>query len=107
MQAVGVREAELWAALRDVHDPEMPMSIVDMGLVYGLDARDGAVHVKLTFTAMGCPAMEFILQDVENRLRQVPGVEQVDIAVVWDPPWTKERLTEAGREALLAWGIVT
>ncbi len=100
-------EADLWAALQDVHDPEMPISIVDMGLIYGLEAHDGSVHVKLTFTAMGCPAMEFILEDVEQRLREVPGVDRVEIEVVWDPPWTKERLTEAGREALLYWGIVT
>ncbi|HEY8643654.1 MAG TPA: metal-sulfur cluster assembly factor [Candidatus Dormibacteraeota bacterium] len=93
------------AALTDVQDPEMPINIVDLGLVYGV-RRDGArVDVDLTFTAMGCPAYDFLLSDVRERLLQEPGVEEVHIRIVWDPPWTSARLTEEGRDALQLWGL--
>jgi metal-sulfur cluster biosynthetic enzyme len=95
----------LLAALTDVQDPEMPINIVDLGLVYGV-RRDGArVDVDLTFTAMGCPAYDFLLSDVRERLLQEPGVEEVHIRIVWDPPWTSARLTEEGRDALQLWGL--
>ncbi|HEY7124410.1 MAG TPA: metal-sulfur cluster assembly factor [Ktedonobacterales bacterium] len=95
----------LWEALREVEDPEIPISVVDMGLVVSLEQHAGTVAMKLTFTAMGCPAMEMILDDIRARLLQVPGVEQVQIEVVWDPPWTPARLTEEGRDTMRMWGI--
>ena len=95
----------LWDALREVPDPELGLSIVDMGLVVAL-ARDGATaHVQLTYTAMGCPAMDMIEEDTRTRLLGVPGNSAVAIEVVWNPVWTKARLTEEGRDALLATGI--
>ncbi len=99
--------AHLWEALEEVNDPEFPMSLVDMGLIYGIEWEDTTVRVDLTFTAMGCPAMDFILQDVRERLLQEEGVEDVEINIVWDPPWTKERLSEKGRALLLHWGVTT
>jgi len=97
--------APLWAALAEVQDPEMPVSLVDLGLIYGI-ARDGArVVVDLTFTAMGCPAHDFILEDVRERLLLEPGIEEVLIKVVWDPPWSSQRLTQDGRDALEMWGL--
>ena len=95
----------LWDALRDVMDPEIPISIVDMGLIVDLSEQDGIVSIKLTFTAMGCPAMDFIMDDIRVRLLQEPGVRQVDIEVVWDPVWTKARLSEEGIEIMRIWGI--
>ena len=95
----------LWAALSEVQDPEMPVNLVDLGVIYALVERDGIVDVDLTFTAMGCPASDFILEDVRDRLLREPGVEQVRINVVWDPPWTTARVTQAGRDALEAWGL--
>jgi metal-sulfur cluster biosynthetic enzyme len=92
-------------ALREVQDPEMPVNIVDLGIVYGLRETAGIVSVDLTFTAMGCPAAEFILEDVRERLLHEPGVREVAVNVVWDPPWTAARMTEAGREALEMWGL--
>lgn len=97
--------AALWDALGDVNDPELPISIVDMGLVVALERRAETVALKLTFTAMGCPAMDMIIGDVRERLLQEPGVKQVEIEVVWDPPWTPARLTEEGRDTLRMWGI--
>jgi metal-sulfur cluster biosynthetic enzyme len=83
----------------------MPLNLVDRGVIYAIAERDGLVEVDLTFTAMGCPASEFILEDVRERLLREPGVTEVRIKVVWDPPWTVARMTEAGRDALESWGL--
>ncbi len=95
----------LWAALSEVQDPEMPINLVDLGVIYGIDERDGVVDVDLTFTAMGCPASDFIIEDVRERLLREEGVREVRVNVVWDPPWTSARMTQAGRDALEAWGL--
>jgi metal-sulfur cluster biosynthetic enzyme len=95
----------LLEALREVQDPEMPVNIVDLGIVYGVREQHGMVTVDLTFTAMGCPAAEFILEDIRERLLREPEVEQVVVDVVWDPPWTAARMTPAGRDALEMWGL--
>ena len=97
--------AALWDALRDVTDPEIPISVVDMGLIIDLVQHSSTVNVKLTFTAMGCPATEFIMDDIRARLLQEPGVEDVRIEVVWDPVWTKARLSEEGIDIMRSWGI--
>jgi metal-sulfur cluster biosynthetic enzyme len=96
---------QLLEALRDVQDPEMPVNVVDLGIVYGVREEAGVVSVDLTFTAMGCPAAEFILEDVRERLLLEPDVIDVLVNVVWDPPWTAARMTPAGREALEMWGV--
>ncbi len=95
----------LWAALSEIQDPEMPVNLVDLGVIYDVRRQDGTVDVDLTFTAMGCPASEFILDDVRERLLREEGVSEVRINVVWDPPWTAARMTQAGRDALEAWGL--
>jgi metal-sulfur cluster biosynthetic enzyme len=95
----------LWAALAEVQDPEMPVNLVDLGLVYGIVEKDGVVDVDLTFTAMGCPASDFILEDVRDRLLREAGILEVRVNVVWDPPWTAARMTQDGRDALEAWGL--
>ena len=95
----------LWAALSEVQDPEMPVNLVDLGVIYGIAERDGVIDVDLTFTAMGCPASEFILDDVRERLLREEGVREVRVNVVWNPPWSAARLTQAGRDALEAWGL--
>ena len=95
----------LWDALREVMDPELPISVVDMGLIVDLTQHGGVVDLKLTFTAMGCPAMDFIMDDIRERLLQEPGVSEVRIEVVWDPVWTKARLSEEGIEIMRTWGI--
>ncbi|HXZ05621.1 MAG TPA: metal-sulfur cluster assembly factor [Ktedonobacteraceae bacterium] len=95
----------LWDALRDVTDPEIPISVVDMGLIVAITEQDGIVDITLTFTAMGCPAMDFIMEDIRARLLQEPGVREVRIEIVWDPVWTKARLTEDGIEIMRTWGV--
>jgi metal-sulfur cluster biosynthetic enzyme len=93
------------SVLSGVTDPEWPVSIVDMGLVYGVGVAEGVVTLTLTFTATACPCMEMIQEDIRDRLRGVAGVRDVRIVVSWDPPWTKDRLTERGREALRRCGV--
>jgi len=98
-------ELPLWTALEDVTDPEFPLSVVDMGLIYGLRREGQMARVQLTFTAMGCPCMDFIVQDIRERLLKEPGIEAVQMEIVWDPPWTKSRLTEKGKERLRRVGV--
>jgi len=105
MMVVATIEERLLGALRDVEDPELTISIVDMGLIVDLTVAAGTVDVKITFTAMGCPAMDMILDDVRARLLQEPEVEEVRIEVVWHPIWTKDRLSEDGKAQMREWGI--
>lgn len=96
----------VWRALEQVTDPEIPVSLVDLGMVYGVEVSDeGDAAIELTFTSIGCPAMEMILDDVGSAVRAVPGVRDVAIEVVWSPPWTKARLTDRGRKLLHASGL--
>jgi metal-sulfur cluster biosynthetic enzyme len=98
----------LWDALREVEDPEMAISLVDMGMIVDIQrAVEDAetARVALTYTAMGCPATEMIEEDIRIRLLEVPGVARVLIDVVWEPVWTKARLTAEARDALLLSGV--
>ena len=101
-------EARLWRALQDVEDPEIPISVVGMGLIVSLAYRpdERAVDIELTFTAMGCPAMDFIQDDIRERLLQEPEVGDVRIEVVWDPVWTRSRIREDARATMRSLGIV-
>ena len=101
-------EARLWEALRDVEDPEIPVSVVGMGLIVSIAyrAEERAVDLELTFTAMGCPAMDFIQDDIRERLLQEPEVDEVRLEVVWDPVWTRSRIREDARARMRELGIV-
>ena len=100
-------EAAAWSCLGEVLDPELPVSLVDLGLIYGVRVADGVVRVSLTFTATACPCMEFIREDARDRLLREEWVERVDIEEVWDPPWTSARISEAGRSALRRVGVAS
>jgi len=108
LSAVQQVEARLWLALREVEDPEIPVSVVGMGLIVSLAYRptERAVDIELTFTAMGCPAMDYIQDDIRERLRREPDVEDVRIEVVWDPVWTRGRIREDARATMRGLGIV-
>lgn len=97
--------APLWAALRDVMDPEFPVSLVDLGLIYGLRRSGDIVEVDVTFTATACPCMDFIREDIRERLLRESDVAEVRIREVWDPPWTRARITAEGREILRRHGV--
>jgi metal-sulfur cluster biosynthetic enzyme len=101
-------EGRLWRALQEVEDPEIPISVVGMGLIVSLaySAHERAVDLELTFTSMGCPAMEFIEDDIRERLLAEPDVDLVRIEVVWDPVWTRSRIREDARATMRRLGIV-
>ena len=99
-----LREAA-WRALHEVSDPEFPISLPDLGLVYDVEASGSTVRVTLTFTASACPCIEFIKWDVRERLLEEPDIEDVVIELTWDPPWTTARIPERGRAALRRAGV--
>lgn len=97
--------AAVWKCLREVLDPEIPISLVDLGLIYAVAVDDEVVQVDLTFTATACPCMEFIRDDLTDRLMGESWIREVKILDVWDPPWTNERITPEGREQLRSLGV--
>ncbi len=100
-------EARIWSALRGVQDPEIPVSVVGMGLVVSVayDASARRADLQITYTAMGCPAMDFIQDDIRDALLADPDVDAVNIEVVWDPIWTKDRLRDDARSRMRELGI--
>lgn len=95
----------VWAALGQVEDPELPLSIVDLGLVRRLDIVDGAVAVGLTYTSLACPCLDMIREDVEAVVRAVPGVRSVRVDDVLEP-WSRDDVTPEGRELLRAVAVI-
>lgn len=91
---------EVLDALRTVYDPEIPFNIVDLGLVYDVKVEDGVVYVKMTLTFPGCPLASLITMQAEEAIRRLDGVEDVKVELVWDPPWTPERISPELREEL-------
>lgn len=97
--------ASIWAALKEVMDPEFPISLVDLGLIYDVRRNDGEVEIDLTFTATACPCMAFIHEDINERLLKEEGIQSVKINQVWDPPWTADRISAEGKAALKKCGV--
>lgn len=88
-------------AVSKVFDPEIPVNIYELGLIYNLDVDSNRnVQVRMTLTAPACPAAQTLPIDVERRVREVPGVNEVKVSVVWDPPWTREKMSEAAKLSL-------
>lgn len=100
-----VTRDDILEVLATIPDPEMPISIVDLGLVEAIGIEGDAVRVTLLPTFVGCPALDMIRGDVEAKLGAMPGVGGVDVAFVYEPPWTVDRITEAGRESLREHGV--
>ncbi|CAN5822827.1 hypothetical protein BH23GEM3_BH23GEM3_13350 [soil metagenome] len=95
----------LWDALREVMDPEIPISLVDLGLIYDIRMDGGTVEIDLTYTATACPCTSFIKWDIAERLHREEGVEDIRINEVWNPPWTKARVSAEGRRKLKELGV--
>jgi len=94
-------EERIIAALRTVNDPEIPVNIYDLGLIYGLElGEDGRVAIRMTLTAPACPVAEAMPGMVEQAVRSVDGVADVEVELVWDPPWGVERMSEEARLTL-------
>lgn len=105
MQDVKQEVKRYWEALKEVMDPEFPVSVVDMGLIYEIQETDAVISVTMTYTAVSCACMEWIEEDIKKRLLQEPGVQEVQIHVVWNPPWTVDRLSPEARERMKKWGV--
>lgn len=98
-------EPLLWDALKTVFDPEIPVNIVDLGLIYTLEVKDlgenrYGVEAKMTLTAPGCGMGPAIAEDARSRLAAVPGVSEAKVEIVWDPPWSQDRISEEGKMQL-------
>ncbi len=100
-------EARLWQALRTVEDPEIPVSVLGLGLIVSLayDPTLRQAALEITFTSMGCPATEFIEDDIRTALLADPDVDEVEIETVWDPVWTKDMIRADARETMRRLGI--
>ncbi len=91
-------EEKVVAALKNIYDPEIPMNIVDLGLVYEMTVDDaGALTIRMTMTSPGCPSIEELVREVETAARQASGAGAVKVEVVWEPPWSPERMTDFAR----------
>jgi len=86
------------ATLKDIYDPEIPVNIYDLGLIYAVDVdENGVVRVAMTLTAPACPVAAALPRHVEQRIRALPGVKEASVELVWDPPWTPERMSPEAR----------
>ncbi|RAI58981.1 SUF system Fe-S cluster assembly protein [Roseicella frigidaeris] len=99
--APGLDEDAVIAMLKTVFDPEIPVDIFELGLIYAVEiADDGKVKIEMTLTTPSCPSAQELPSQVEEAVRMVPGVSDVDVEVVWDPPWDQSRMSEDARLAL-------
>ena len=93
-------------ALKVVYDPEIPVNIVDLGLVYDVEVhQNGVVDVTMTLTAIGCPAQDVVKADAEMAVMRLPGVQGVNVEFVWTPPWTPAKMTEEGKRMMRMFGF--
>ncbi len=93
-------ETEIRAALHDVLDPEVGVNVVDLGLVYGVVVDDAGVHIALTMTTPSCPLTETLIRDTNDALRRRGVVGPIDVKIVWEPPWSPDRMTDAAKRQL-------
>ncbi len=91
---------EVYEALRDVYDPEIPVNVVDLGLVYGVEVTEGNVDVTMTLTFAGCGMGPYIAQQAEWRIAEMDAVEDVNVELTFDPPWTPDLITDEGKKLL-------
>lgn len=101
-----VSESKVWDVLTHVHDPELEVDIVNLGLVYEVRIDGARVELTMTLTTIGCPAQDELEQTAKAAVRTVEGVEAVEVRWVFDPPWTPGRVTEEGRDLLMAMGYL-
>ena len=92
--------AEAWQQLESVYDPELGINLVDLGLVYRLEVKEGEVEVELTLTTPGCPMSDSLPEAVERALLMIPGVSKVTVDLVWVPPWEPEMMTDRAKREL-------
>ena len=92
-----VTEEQVVEVLRTVYDPEIPVSIYDLGMIYDIQVEDAVVHVRMTLTTPACPVAGSLPGEVETRIKAIEGVSDAKVELVWDPPWTPEKMSEAAK----------
>jgi FeS assembly SUF system protein len=95
-----VTKEDVVKVLRDCYDPEIPINVWDLGLVYDISINGDKVHVKMTLTAPGCPMHTMISQDVKSKLESIEGVKQGTVEMVWEPPWSPDKMSEEAKAQL-------
>ena len=100
VETTTVTRDDILLALKDVYDPEIPVNVVDLGLIYGVEVTDGEVDVKMTLTFAGCGMGPYIARQAEWRIAEVDGVDDINVELVYDPPWTPDLITEDGKKML-------
>ncbi len=93
-----VSKKDVLKVLKECYDPEIPLSIVDLGLVYGVEIRKGEVKIRMTLTNPSCPLAYSIVKNVEERVRKIKGVKKVKVEIVFEPPWTPERMSKKAKD---------
>ena len=92
---------QVMESLKQCMDPEVPISVVDMGLIYGVNiSDDNKVDIKMTMTTRGCPLHDTLVSDVKRYVNKIPGVGNVNVEIVWDPPWTPEKMSDEGKKLI-------
>ena len=99
---MSIEKEKVFDALKQVYDPEIPVDIVNLGLVYDVSIDDGKIAVKMTTTASGCPVGNYIAQQAKQVLERLEDVKEVEVELVYDPPWRESMITEEGRR-MLGW----
>jgi metal-sulfur cluster biosynthetic enzyme len=95
-----LNEELIYTVLRTCNDPEIPLNIVDLGLIYGVQIDNDRVNVTMTLTTQGCGMGSYIARDAQEKLLSLPGVSEAAVEIVWEPPWTPERISPEGRKTL-------
>lgn len=99
-------QADVLEALKVVRDPEIPVNVVDLGLIYDVAVNDeGEVEIDMTLTSMGCPVMDMIQADAELAAMKVEGVKKAKVEFVWSPPWSPEKMSDDGKKQMRMFGF--
>lgn len=89
-----VTKEDVMEVLKKCYDPEIPINIVDLGLVYDVDVEGDRVHIKMTLTTPGCPMSAMIVDNVRQKVESIDGIKNAEVEMVWDPPWTPDRISK-------------
>lgn len=95
-----ITEQNVREVLKECYDPEIPLNVLDLGLIYAIRLDDSVVEIDMTLTAPGCPMHAMISKGIEAKVRKMDGINDVKVNVIWDPPWTPERISEEGKKIL-------
>ncbi len=95
-----LNEDDIYEVLRECYDPELPVNVVDLGLIYGVSISGGTISVSMTLTAPGCSMGAAIATEIEDKLLGIPDCEHANVEITWEPPWTPHRMSDAARKQL-------